>query len=229
MHIALLEDDEDQAELVQLLLANAGYQVEWFAFGVNLLEAAATRVHSLYILDWLVPGLNGIGVVKRLRAAGIKQPVLFLTQFDSSENAADAIAAGADDYVVKSSMQYLLVARVHALLNGAQSDPAPDVAVGRYQTAAKYNGVMVAGRAVWLDPLGFALARLLLTNPERLVTRSELMRSAANLRDQPDPKPVEPIESKMRELSTKLQFDGSHGLRMREVHRVGYRLEASGN
>lgn len=221
MHIALLEDDEEQADLVQLWLLNAGFHVEWFAFGAPLLDAAAARRYSLYLLDWLVPGMNGIEVVKRLRRGGITQPVLFLTQFDSSENAAEAIAAGADDYIVKSAMPTLLIRRVRALLDGIDSDPAPDIVVGVYRTSAKYHGVMVAGRPVWLDPEAFALARYLLTNQDRLVTRTELQRSTASFRPGP-------IESKVNGLAKKLQFDGSLGLRMCEVHRVGFRLESVG-
>jgi len=85
MDIALLDDDQDAADLVKLWLTEAGHRVEHFADGEALLAAATGRGHDLYLLDWLVPGLNGIGVLLRLRAAGVARPVLFLSAMDAPE------------------------------------------------------------------------------------------------------------------------------------------------
>lgn len=126
MKIALLDDDQDMADLVRLWLTDAGHAVEHFAEGEALLAAAASRRFDLYILDWLVPGLNGIGVVMRLRAAGDRRPVLFLTQFDAPQEAADAVGVGADAYLVKPVDRDTLLARVQALL----APRAPDDPLG---------------------------------------------------------------------------------------------------
>ena len=116
MKIALLDDDQDIADLVQLWLTEAGHTVEHFTAGAELVDAARDDRFDLYILDWLVPGLNGIGVVMRLREQGIDRPVLFMTQFDSKDDAADAVGAGADDYLVKPVTKDALLERVRRLL-----------------------------------------------------------------------------------------------------------------
>jgi DNA-binding response OmpR family regulator len=116
MKIALLDDDQDIADLVRLWLTEAGHAVEHFAAGADLLAAARDDRFDLYILDWLVPGVNGIGVVMRLRHDGVERPVLFMTQVDSRDDAADAVGAGADDYLVKPVTKDALLERVDRLL-----------------------------------------------------------------------------------------------------------------
>lgn len=125
MHIALFDDDQDMADLVRLWLAEAGHTVEHFTDGGQVLAAAAGDRFDLYILDWMVPGLNGIGVVMRLREAGIGRPVLFLTQHGSAENAADALSVGADSFLAKPIDRATLLQRVESLLPPRSGRPAP--------------------------------------------------------------------------------------------------------
>jgi len=115
MDIALLDDDQDAADLVKLWLTEAGHRVEHFADGEALLAAATGRGHDLYLLDWLVPGLNGIGVLLRLRAAGVARPVLFLSAMDAPEEADDALRAGADGFLAKPVTREALLDRIEAL------------------------------------------------------------------------------------------------------------------
>ncbi len=228
MRIAILEDDLDLAELVGSWLKQAHHEVEHFESGAALLNAAAARRFDLMVLDWMLPGLSGLEVVTRLRASGSRVPVLFLTQFDSVENVATALKAGADDYLAKPVSRNLFLTRVQGLL-GAQGGSSPrDLSHGRYRTDTAASAIMIDDRAVALKPTEFALAWLLLANAGRLVTRSDLRRVAWQ-NERAGEQKTHGVDFELSLIKLKLALDGSNGLALVRVHNLGYRLEfASG-
>lgn len=224
VRFAHLEDDDDQASVMALWLADAGFTVDRFSIGRTLLDAAAGRHYDLFILDWLVPGMNGVEVVKRLRADGVRQPVLFLTQFDSPDNAATALEAGADDYLVKPAARGALLARIHALLRGRWDRPE-DLSLGRYRTEAAERCVVVDGERFPLGPRQFEIARYLLAHQGRLVTRGELQLDLRRAAIDGDADGSRPLDEEVKAVVEGLGLDGRAGLRLVAVHRLGYRLE----
>ena len=224
MRIALLEDDPDQAALVKLWLTDAGHEVALFPDGEALLAEARQSRPDLYVLDWLLPGLPGIEVLKQLRAQGVTAPVLFLTQFDTEEKVVEAFEAGADDYVAKPALRGVVVARVRALLRRSGGEVAAEVEVGAYRTDTANRAVQVDGAPVVLTEREFELAKYLLGRFGKVVTRAELLKNVWRIAA--DGLETRTIDTHMSKLRKKLSLDGARGLKLTSIYNHGYRLEA---
>ena len=227
MRIAILEDDLDLAQLVGGWLEQVHYEVDHFDAGAALLNATAVKHYDLLVLDWMLPGLSGLEVVTRLRAGGSRTPVLFLTQFDSVDNVATALKAGADDYLAKPVSRNLFLNRVQALLGVKTGiDSVADITVARYRTDNATRAVHVDGKAVALSSAEFALAKLLFARVGRLVTRSELRRVAWQTEREPK-EDTHGMDFEVSMVKLKLGLDGGKGLTLVRVHNLGYRLESA--
>jgi DNA-binding response OmpR family regulator len=225
MRIALLEDDRDQAALVEMWLADAGFDIASYPTGEAFLGAIRQERYDLYILDWLLPGLTGIEVLRQLRGAGIDLPVLFLTQYDNEEKVVEALEAGADDYVAKPVTRPVLLARVRALLRRAGDQPPAEPTVGVYRIDAAARCVHVRDNAVQLTEREFDLARYLFARVGRVVTRDELLREV--WRVNAEGLETRTIDTHVSKLRRKLDLNAEHGLRLQSIYNHGYRLEAA--
>ena len=115
MHILLIEDDPETAEYVVAGLQGEGHDLEVAADGRTGLLSAAAKAWDLLIVDRMLPGLDGLALVRTLRAGGIATPTLFLTTMGGIDDRVDGLNAGGDDYLVKPFAFVELVARVAAL------------------------------------------------------------------------------------------------------------------
>ena len=223
MRIALLEDDADQAALVTLWLTDAGHEVARFADGEALLAELRQARFDLFVLDWLLPGIPGIEVLRRLRAQGVTLPVLFLTQFDTEEKVVEALDAGADDYVAKPALRGAFVARVKALLRRSGGDAPAEVEFGEYRTDSANRAMVVSGTAVVLTEREFELAKYLLARFGKVVTRAELLKNVWRIAA--EGLETRTIDTHMSKLRKKLGLDGGHGIKLTSIYNHGYRLE----
>lgn len=223
MRIALLEDDPDQAALAKLWLESATFEVVHFESGAAMLDAVAQGRFDLFVLDWLLPGLTGIEVLRQLRAKQFDQPVLFLTQFDNEEKVVEALEAGADDYVAKPAVRAVLLARVKALLRRRSQDTPAEIEIGNYRTDSANRAIVVAGTAVTLTEREFDLAKYLLTRGGKVVTRAELLKNVWHIAA--EGLETRTIDTHMSKLRKKLSLDGTQGLRLTSIYNHGYRLE----
>lgn len=224
MRIALLEDDADQAALVKLWLTDAGHEVTHYLAGDALLADSRQGRFDLFVLDWLLPGLTGIDVLRELRAQGVQLPVLFLTQYDNEEKVVEALGAGADDYVAKPALRGVFIARVKALLRRSGADAPAEVGVGEYRTDSANRAVIVAGSSVVLTEREFELARYLLSRFGKVVTRGELLKNVWRITA--DGLETRTIDTHMSKLRKKLGLDGAHGVKLTSIYNHGYRLES---
>lgn len=224
MRIALLEDDPDQATLVQLWLADGGFECTVFGEGAAFLEGVRRERHDLYILDWLLPGVTGIQVLgdlrQRLRDA---TPVLFVTQLDEEEKVVEALEAGADDYLSKPVKRSVLLARVRALLRRVGESSPSDPVIGPFRVDPAARCVHVQGVPVQLTEREFDLARYLLARVGQVVTRDELLRQV--WRVNAEGMETRTIDTHISKLRRKLGFNAEHGLKLQSIYNHGYRLE----
>jgi DNA-binding response OmpR family regulator len=223
MRIALLEDDSDQAQLVTLWLTDAGHEVTHFTAGDALLAELRHGRFDLVVLDWLVPGLSGIEVLKRMRGQQLDLPVLFLTQYDTEAKVVEALEAGADDYVAKPALRGVFVARVKALLRRSGADAPAEVEHGQYRTDTADRAVIVAGAPVVLTEREFELAKYLLARFGKVVTRAELLKNVWRIAA--EGLETRTIDTHMSKLRKKLHLDGGHGIKLTSIYNHGYRLE----
>jgi DNA-binding response OmpR family regulator len=224
MRIALLEDDPDQSALVEIWLADAGYPSTLFATGESFLDGIRRDGFDLYILDWLLPGMTGLDVLRTLREKHKDEtPVLFVTQLDTEDKVVEALEAGADDYVAKPVARPILVARVKALLRRAADISTSNPSVGPYKIDSSARSVHVDQVPVQLTEREFELARYVLARIGQVVTRDELLKQVWHVKA--EGLETRTIDTHVSKLRRKLGLNGEHGLKLQSIYNHGYRLE----
>ena len=174
-HVLVVDDDPRITELLRRILAYEGYSVAIAVSGSEALTRTLERPPDVIILDIMLPGLNGLEVVKRLRAAGDNVPVLMLTARDAIADRVVGLETGADDYLVKPFAPEELLARVKALLRRSQEERQE---VLRYADVELDTGTRVAhrgAREIALSPTEYELLALFLRRPRQVLTREVIL------------------------------------------------------
>ncbi|HKH37803.1 MAG TPA: response regulator transcription factor [Rubrobacter sp.] len=177
MRILVVEDEERLARLISQVLVEEGYAVETEANGRQALMRALADEYDLLIVDWMLPDLSGVQLVKRLRAAEVGTPAIMLTARDQIEDRVEGLDAGADDYVPKPFAFPELLARVRALARRPWTEEkdrailgAGDVTLDPVRHVVRHRG-----EAVDLTAKEFALLATLLQRPGQVFTRPVLL------------------------------------------------------
>ena len=174
----IVEDEEALTQLLRYNLENAGYDVETVARGDEADLRFKERAPDLVILDWMLPGLSGIEICRRLRARPDTRalPIIMLTARGEESERVRGLATGADDYVVKPFSVPELMARVSALLRRASPERVADIlAFGDIEIDREKKRVTRSGRPVDLGPTEFRLLEFLMERPGRVFSRQQLL------------------------------------------------------
>ena len=175
--ILLVEDEEKIARFVQLELEHEGYAVAICGDGSDALDQAAHA--DLILLDIMLPGLNGLEVLRRLRREGSRVPVILLTARDAVMDKVSGLDMGADDYITKPFAIEELLARIRAALRKrpaqAAEPPRSLLTAGPLSMDTDRHEVTVDGENVELTRREFDLLRYLLENKEKVITRESLL------------------------------------------------------
>lgn len=199
MRVMLIEDDQETANFVTQGLKAAGHEVDHAVDGAQGLAAILKDRHDVAIVDRLLPQLDGISIVKMLRAANVDTRIIFVTTLARIDNRVEGLDAGADDYLTKPFAMVELVARINAL--GRRQKPSQQDAILRVadlelnlikRTATR------AGKAIHLQPMEFKLLETLMRQAGRLVTRTMLLEQVWNFRFDPQTTIVETHISRLR-------------------------------
>jgi two-component system alkaline phosphatase synthesis response regulator PhoP len=225
--VLIVEDNTDLAYGLRNNLEIEGYQVNVAEDGPQGLAEAQRRPPDLMILDLMLPGADGFRVLKTLRDAGARFPVLILTARGEESDKVRGLKLGADDYVTKPFGVLELLARVEALLRRAQPpDPAEvreEFRFGEVVVDTATRSVTKAGREVALTPKEYDLLVALIRRKGALASRVELMKqvwgySAAVL--------SRTVDTHIAELRRKLENGSSEPKHILTVRTIGYRLQA---
>ena len=174
--VLIVDDDPKLLKMLQRTLAYEGLGVLIAAGGTEALTAIQAHRPDVVVLDWLMPGLDGIGVLERLRAAGDKTLVLMLTARDAVEHRVEGLESGADDYLVKPFAPAELLARIHALLRrpavGIQSERRAyaDLALDPVTRETRRGE-----RSFELTTKEFDLLEYLLRHPRQVLRREQIL------------------------------------------------------
>ena len=174
MRLLLVEDDRLIGRGVQESLRDEGYAIDWVRTGPDALEQAASGVHDLVILDLGLPGIDGIEVLKRLRARKDDVPILILSARDAPASRVTGLDAGADDYLVKPFDLNELSARIRALLRRRSGRSDAVILHRGVSLNPATRHVSLHGHDVTLPAREFHLLHALLERPGAVLSREQL-------------------------------------------------------
>ena len=223
MRVLLIEDDERTADYVARPLRDLGHVVDVSGDGRQGLMLAVSQSYDAMLIDRLLPGLDGLAIVKTIRASGILTPVMLLTTKAQISDRVEGLEGGADDYLVKP----FVFAELHARLNALARRP-PIAAV---ETVLKVHDLEMdllkrtvtrAGTVIPIQPQEFKLLEYLMRNAGRVVTRTMLLEGVWDFHFDPMTKVVETHISRLR---GKVDKDFSHEL-IHTIRGAGYVLRA---
>jgi two-component system, OmpR family, response regulator len=219
--VLVIEDDEETIAYIARGLREHGHVVDLAATGRDGLFLATDGGHDVLIVDRMLPGLEGIGLVQALRQTGVNAPVLFLTALGGVGDRVRGLEAGGDDYLVKPFAFAELLARINALARRPPLSETPTVLqAGDLEMDLLKRTVRRGGEPVELQAREFQLLEFLMRNADRVVTRTMLLEAVWDFHF--DPK-TNIVETHMSRLRSKLsQHDGVELIHT--VRRVGYVL-----
>ncbi len=221
MRILLIEDDADLLSALKLHLTGAGYEVDVCEDGDGAAYYLANSGYSAVILDRMLPGMDGLRILSKMRAGGDATPVLMLTALDTVKDRTDGLDAGADDYLVKPFAMPELLSRLRALMRR----PAAIRETGRltYLDVAldvRQCSLCCGGHMQTLSRREAAVLELFLENPGRVLARSEILSRVWG-----GDKAVEEgnVDNYIYFVRRRLKASGT-AASIRTVHGVGYQL-----
>jgi len=221
MKLLLVEDDRETGAYLKRALTEVGHTVDLAATGRDGLLLAAGEPYDVVILDRMLPGIDGLAILRTIRTSKVKTPVLLLTAMGGIDDRVEGLEAGADDYLVKPFAFAELLARVNAL---ARRPPPQDVQTVLRVADLEMNLLtrQVTRRAerVDLQPREFQLLEYLMRNAGRVVTRTMMLESVWDFHF--DPK-TNIVETHMSRLRAKIHRGASAEL-IHTVRGAGYCL-----
>ncbi|HEY9597744.1 MAG TPA: two-component system response regulator RppA [Cyanophyceae cyanobacterium] len=230
MRLLLVEDEPDLGAAIKQVLSHEAYVVDWFLDGTqtwDYLESAWTE-YSLAIIDWMLPGLSGVELCKRLRQEESPLPVLMLTAKDRLEEKIIGLDSGADDYLVKPFKMLELLARLRALRRRSPQYQLRQIQIGNlaldYATHAVSREHPNGEREyISLTAKEFQLLEYFMKHPDQIVTRDQLMNQLWEIGAEPVSNVV---AAQIRLLRRKLGEDNNTSL-IETIYGVGYRFNAN--
>ncbi|TCZ61034.1 winged helix-turn-helix domain-containing protein [Roseicella aquatilis] len=199
MKILVVEDDKATRDYLAKGLTEAGYVVDTVSNGRDGLFLAAGEPYDLMVIDRMLPGLDGAGIVRTVRAAGIRTPILLLTTMGGIDDRVDGLNAGADDYLVKPFALAELLARLNALTRRPPMGTEPTrLRVADLQMDLLRRSVTRAGQRIELQPREFRLLECLMRYAGQVVTRSMLLELVWDFHFDPQTNIVETHVSRLR-------------------------------
>ncbi len=174
MRILIIEDDAKTARAIRQGLCGEGYDAAVAKTGEEGFFQLSAGAFDLVVLDWMLPGRDGIEILRTLRARSAKPPVLLLTARDTVEDRVLGLESGADDYLVKPFAFAELLARIRVLLRRRRQEEIPRKQVGDLALDVESRRVQRAGQEILLTPREFDLLVYLMRHEGQIVTRKML-------------------------------------------------------
>ena len=198
MRVLVIEDEKSIAAEIASTLTGASYVVDVVADGEEGWFRAETEDYEAIVLDLGLPRLNGISVLKKLRAAGIATPVLILTARGSWMERVEGIDAGADDYLPKPFHVEELLARLGAIIRRSAGHASPLLEAGPLRIDTRRASATLAGKQVNLTALEYRALRYLMHNRGRPVSQGELAEHVYGVEAEPDSNALEVLVGRLR-------------------------------
>jgi two-component system OmpR family response regulator len=220
VRILVVEDEARLAELLRRGLTEEGHGVDVAGSGEDALDWVAVAEYDALVLDVVLPGMTGLTLCRRLRAAGVRTPILLLTARDSIANRVEGLDAGADDYLVKPFAFAELTARLRALARRPADTHEPVLRAWQVQLDPAARRVWRDDDEIRLPNKEFRILEYLMRHQDRVLTRNMI---AEHIWDYDFPGASNVIDVHVRQLRRKLDDPYPDGM-IETVRGVGYRL-----
>lgn len=224
----VIEDDPDTQQMLTMILRSEGYDVLTAGNGPLGLEMLRKMGPDLVVLDWMLPGMDGLEVCRRAREFS-NVPIIMLTAKTATEDRVSGLDTGADDYLAKPFEPEELLARIRAQLrrasmagDGLQRDRPVQVGDLRLEPAS--HEVWLRGKQVHLTRLEFNLLYCMAQRAGKVLTREDILRLVWGENEAID---LRGIDAHIRRLRAKVEDDPDRPRRIQTVHGVGYKMAAS--
>ncbi|MBL0122812.1 MAG: response regulator transcription factor [Betaproteobacteria bacterium] len=224
--IAIVEDDETMNETLAKWVREMGHTAIAFTTGGTFLKACRHTEFSLFLLDWALPDIEGIDLVRRMRSVdGIEAPIILCTSRDGEADIVEALGAGADDFIVKPIRRHELAARIAAALRRATPQPADGgvLSVPPFSIDLANRVFHIDGKRVELQNREYELALLLFQNLNGVVSRARIIQGLWGSEPMETSRTLDTHISRVRR---KLGIAAERGLVLQSVYGLGYRLQA---
>ena len=219
-HILIVEDEEKLAQFIKLELEYEGYQVTTAQDGLTGLATARELNLDLILLDWMLPGISGPEICRRLRSTGDRVPIILLTAKDDVSDRVAGLDAGADDYIIKPFSIEELLARVRANLRRTQEEDIDLLQFSDLRLNRSTREVYRGNRPIELTAKEFDLLEYLISHPRQVLTRDRILERVWGYDFMGD---SNIIEVYIRYLRLKLEAEKEQRL-IQTVRGVGYVL-----
>ncbi len=221
MNILIIEDDDPTANYILKGLSGNGHVVDHASNGETGLQMALSTPYNVLIIDRMLPNLDGLSLVKRLRALGIFTPVLFLSALGEVEHRVEGLQAGGDDYLIKPYAMSELIARVESLARRhAPEKAAKNLVVADLSIDLLKREVTRTGERIVLQPREYKLLEYLMRHSGQVVTRSMLLEHVWDYHFDPQ---TNVIDVQVSRLRSKIDKEYSPPL-IHTVRGAGYML-----
>jgi two-component system, OmpR family, response regulator len=177
LKILVVDDEPNIRDLLSASLRFAGHQVATSANGTDAIQKIIDQQPDIVLLDVMLPDVSGFGVTKKIRSLGIETPILFLTARDDTEDKVTGLTVGGDDYVTKPFSLDEIMARIAAIMRRTGKDQIAGsvIRVGELEINEDAHEVSVNGTPVDLSPTEYQLLRYLAQNPNRVLTKAQIL------------------------------------------------------
>jgi DNA-binding response OmpR family regulator len=228
MRIAIADDEVEVTGFLKTIVEESGHVAMTFSDGNMLAQALARETFDLVILDWSMPGKDGITMLKWMsETMSEKPPVIMMTNRTAKKDISDALNAGADDYITKPEDRMVIAARINAMLRRSAGSGAFEThaTYGKYHLNRIDQTVTVDDKTIALTAKEFELADLFFRNTDRTLSRNYIMetiwRTTAALA-------TRTLDMHISRVRAKLDLKPENGFRIFTVFGYGYRLESMG-
>ena len=223
MRILVIEDDEQTAGYLRKGLKEAGHTVDWSKDGRDGLFMATNERYDLFIVDRMLPGIDGLSIVKVLRSENVRTPILILSALGQVDDRVRGLKAGADDYLSKPYAFSELTARVEALLRRTGGESVETrLSVGDLELDLLKRTATRANQPIELKPREFRLLEYLMRHEGQVVTRTMLLEGVWDYHFDPQTNVIDVHMSRLRQKIDK----GFDKALIQTVRGAGYTLRA---
>ena len=222
MRILVVEDERKIASFIRLGLSEQGFDVELCANGTDAYDFIQTRTYDAIVLDIMLPGRDGLSILRAMREKGDTTPVILVTARSGLNERIDGLNVGADDYLTKPFYIEELIARLHAITRRSKDALSGVLAVGELKMDLMRHKVLKGAVEIELTAREFSLLELLMRSPGRIYMRTQLLEHVWGYDFDPE---TNLVDVNIRRLRKKIDDDAEHPL-IETSRGIGYRMRA---